>query len=206
MFRILSVLVLVVVLGLNAIAQEGDPFILLMTGKVVKGTVTSSEGETINYDFKKSNGKLVQKELDAERVFSIVDAKGEERVVYAVDTAIGNFFTVEEMRLYIKGEQDAMEGYHANWVLMAGLPITAGAGYLLNNNVVVLAVPFVYLMCVSLPKYRVNPARISSQDLLTSPAYILGYERTAQSKRLFKALGSAVIGTALGMAVGQSIN
>ena len=45
-------------------AQQSDPVILLMTGKVLDGTVTSEDSAYIYYEYEKSSGKVKQKKLD----------------------------------------------------------------------------------------------------------------------------------------------
>lgn len=186
-----------------ACGQQNTPSILLMTGKVISGKVTKEDSLYIYYDYIKPSGKTKPKKLDWERVFSCTDETGTERVIYVSDTAIGNYFTEEEMRHYIRGEQDAMNGYHAHWTIWVGIPITGGLGFVLNSSPLVFAVPFVYMVSASMPKYRMEAKSISDANLLRQPAYILGYERTARSKRLFKSILSGVVGAGVGMAVGQ---
>lgn len=189
-----------------AYPQGSGDRILLMTGKIIDGRVTGQDTQYIYYDYERSSGKVVTRKLDLERVFSITDSISNERLIYSMDTVIGNYFTVDEMRLYIKGEQDAMQYYDAYWAIWVGVPLTAGVGYVLSHNILVFAVPFLYVVGSSIPKYRLTEKRVSSTDLLTEPAYVLGYERTARGKRLFKSLASGLVGTAIGFAMGQSFN
>lgn len=189
----------------HSFSQQSDPHILLMTGKVLEGSVTSVDTVYVYYDYEKKNGKVLHRKLDLERVFSVTDEQGEEEIIYQMDTAVGNYFTEKEMRYYIMGEQDAMEGYRANWTVWVGVPTSAAVGYAVSSTIVVFAVPFVYLVAASLPKYKIREGSVSDPELLREPAYILGYERTARSKRLFKSLSSAVVGTAIGFVVGQSL-
>ena len=122
-----------------------------------------------------------------------------------MDTVIGNYFTVDEMRFYIQGEQDASKYYHANWTIAAGLPVTAGLGYVLSGTVFSFAVPFVYLVSTGIPGYKIDKDKIPSSHLVTEPAYVLGYERTARNKRLFKSLFTGLVGTAIGFTLGQDL-
>ncbi|MEZ4721556.1 MAG: hypothetical protein R2813_06715 [Flavobacteriales bacterium] len=194
---------LLLMLASMGVAQTFEPSILMMTGQVIQGKVTGEDSLYIYYDLKKSNGKTKPKKLDWERVFSITDEQNVEQVVYMADTTIGNYFTVDEMRYYIKGEQDAINGYKANWAIFLGVPITGGLGYVLNSSPLVFAVPFVYMVGAALPKYKMEGKSITDASLLRQPAYVLGYERTARTKRLYKSLISGVVGAGLGVAVGQ---
>jgi len=184
---------------------QSNQSILLMTGNVLEGNVTGQDTLYLYYDLVKKSGKTKAKKLDLERVFSINGPNGEEKVIYYMDTVVGNYFTIDEMRFYIQGEQDASKYYRANWTIAAGLPITAGLGFVLSGTVFSFAVPFVYLVSTGISAYKINKNKISSSHLVTEPAYVLGYERTARNKRLFKSLFAGLVGTAIGFTLGQDI-
>jgi len=185
---------------LSTSAQE-QPSILLMSGKVLSGEVTGQDSLYVYYDLHKRNGKKKSAKLDLERVFSVTAQDGSEQVIYVMDTAIGNYFSVDEMRLYIKGEQDAISYYRGNWTILLGLPLTAGLGYVIPPSVFSFSVPFVYLVGTGLPRYRIPRDKVDHPELVTEPAYVLGFERAARNKRLFKSLATGLIGTSLGFAL-----
>ncbi|MEQ9186254.1 MAG: hypothetical protein RLP15_00855 [Cryomorphaceae bacterium] len=182
------------------LAQE-DQEILMMSGKLVTGKVTGQDSLYLYYDHVKKSGKAKAKKLDLERVFSINGSEGEEKVIYYMDTAVGNYFSIDEMRFYIKGEQDAMKYYKGNWSILVGLPLTAGLSFLFVPTPLPFAVPFAYLAATGIPKYKIPKDRIESSDLITEPAYVLGFERVARNKRLFKSLAAGLVGTAAGFAL-----
>ena len=186
-----------------SIAQQKSSSILMMTGKVLDGVVTGEDSSFIYYDYEKKSGKVKSKKLDWERVFAFTDEAGVEKLVYIGDSTIGNHFTESEMRAYIRGEQDAWNGYKSNWTVWTGVPITGGLGFLLSSSPLVFVVSFAYMVVASMPNYKMTPGSISNASDLKNPAYILGYERTARSKRLFKSLASGVAGAAIGVAIGQ---
>jgi len=179
--------------------------ILMMSGQLVEGTVTGEDSLYLYYDQHKKSGKTKARKLDLERVFSIYNSNGEERVVYYMDTMVGNYMTIDEMRYYIKGEQDAMEHYHGNWAWYIGVPVTAAAGFVLSGSVLSFAVPFVYLVVAGLPPSKIRKDKIDSPQLASEEAYVLGYERVARNKRAFKSLMAGLVGTAGGFAAGQVI-
>lgn len=185
-----------------AMAQQAPNEILLMTGKIVHGQVTGRDSLHLFYEF---GSKEKAKKLDLERVFAWTTADGSEQVLYQVDTTAERFFTVDEMRYYIQGEQDARKSYKANWTLLAGVPLAAAAGFALNGSVVVFTVPFLTMVLAGIPSYTIRAKQMSNTSLITQPAYVLGFERTARNKRLFKALGGAVVGAAAGVLVGRYV-
>jgi hypothetical protein len=191
-------------LQISAFAQaEHD--ILMMSGQTVKGTVTGEDSVFIYYDYYKKDGSTKARKLDVERVFSIKESSGDERVIYMMDTAIGNYYSVQEMRYYIKGEQDAMDHYRGNWAWAIGVPATAALGFVFSGSVISFAVPFVYLVVAGIPPSKIPKNKIDDPALAQQEAYILGFERTARNKRLFKALTGGLIGTVGGFAGGQIV-
>lgn len=180
--------------------------ILMMTGQVIDGSVTGQDSLYLYYDYFKRNGSQEAKKLDLERVFSIYTADGEETVVYAMDTNIGNYYSVDQMRFFIKGEQDAMTHYKGHWAWAVGLPVTAALGFVFSGSVVSFAIPFVYLVAAGIPKSKIPKDKIDAPNLMNEEAYVLGFETKARNKRLFKALTAGLVGTAGGFAAGQFVS
>lgn len=195
---------LLAVLSIPGYSQDSDESILLMTGKVIDGHVYDRDSMYIYYNEIRNSGKEKQGKLDLERVFSYTDKDGQEKIIYVVDSLAGNYFSIEEMRHYIAGEQDASDAYHANWVIYSAAPVAGAAGYVLSSSFLVFGVPFIYVVGTSVFPISLNEDKIKHKDLKSEPAYVLGYERTARSKRIFKALISSVTATALGFAIGQA--
>ena len=176
-----------------------------MSGKKIQAKIVSRDSIYMFYDLHKNNGNVKEgKKIDMERVFAVYDNEGEEELIYYMDTAVGNFFSVDEMPYYIQGEQDAMNTYRANWTLFIGIPLAIGAGLAASSSIFIFLVPAVTMVALSIPKYKIKTSKISSPGLVSQPAYVLGYEHGARTKRITKSLVSGLIGTAIGFAIGQS--
>lgn len=67
------------------------------------------------------------RKMDPERVFAVHFADGHEHVVFETDTLDPQDFKVEEMRRFIKGEQDAREFYHNRSPKYLGLAVGASS-------------------------------------------------------------------------------
>lgn len=204
MLKATTLLMLFTVVFFTAQAQKNSDKILLMTGKTLEGLVTSSDSANLYYTFVKKNGKEKSQRLDLERVFSVINAQGEEEVYYVMDTLVGDYFSEEEMRDYIAGERDAAAYSRSNWTLLAGIPITAAAGYALSSSILVFPVPFVYTVVGALPPYKIKVEKGAKSKKAGNPAYVLGYEREARTKRVFKSMIAGLVGTAAGFAFGVS--
>lgn len=99
-------LICLLLLSLSVHAQ--DTLMLLNGKKLVVKSVDLKDYE-IAYRTLDKNSKL--KRMDPERVFSVVYRDGTERVVYRKDSLDPIDFTELEMRMFVKGEQDAREFY-----------------------------------------------------------------------------------------------
>src|SRR5437764_13044557 len=90
-----------VVLSLGLKAQDK---ILLMNGQVLQVKNLALNGYKIAY---RTIDKNKLKKIDTDRVFSIQYADGTEKVVFTPNPADSLDYTVPQMRMFVKGEQDA---------------------------------------------------------------------------------------------------
>jgi hypothetical protein len=109
---------------LNGFSQ--DTLQLINGNKIVVSTV-SVEADDIVYK-KPDSGKL--RKIDPFKVFSILYKDGTERVIFTSDTLDPLDFKVDEMRNFIKGEQQAKLLYKTYLVPSIGLAIGAAPGML----------------------------------------------------------------------------
>src|SRR5688572_3429182 len=101
--RLLLNFLLTTFLTIPAFSQDK---VNLLNGKVLEGTVQSTEDEKITMKVNGKKGKVYDTYLENYRVFSIVSSDGTERVIYKQDSSIGNFLTPADMKFYTLGEQD----------------------------------------------------------------------------------------------------
>jgi hypothetical protein len=172
--------------------------LLLLNGKNIEGKVISIGEEFITLETGK-NGKLKLREIDTYRVFSILYNDGQTKILYEYDTLVGNYYTAEEMYLFIKGEQDA-RSYHPLGLLGAVYgPVSIG-GSLLLGGFFSIGVPLVTTTIAVLIPPRVRKRRIPNPELATNEAYRHGYKRVAKEKRMRMAIKTSILGTIAGYA------
>ena len=94
--------------------------ILLMNGEEIEGRVLGQSTLEVRYLQEKRNGSLVERREPTSGVFSVTDSLGKEKVWYFMDTIFGNDLSVDQMRWFIKGEQDARRGYKPIWPMIGG--------------------------------------------------------------------------------------
>lgn len=104
-----------------------DTLVLISGRKIVVSSVDLKDN-TIAYRNIKSGSKL--KTIDPGRVFSVIYRDGKERIIFETDSLDPIDFKVEEMRNFIKGEQDALKFYNNTLIKIAGVGIGGGFGLL----------------------------------------------------------------------------
>jgi hypothetical protein len=130
------------------------------------------------------------------QLYMIRFSNGFKRYYYRQDSMLFNYFTREEMWMFMKGEADARRGFKAR-----GSFIGAGIAGLLGGMSGTIwgpVAPYGYMACVGIPKVRIRGKTISNPAWVESDGYILGYERVARHKRRTQAVLGGSIGLALG--------
>ncbi len=178
----------------STFSQTGKDTILLLNGGVVIGTVVDTlNGVTTIKNPKDSSKNEI---IENDRIFSITNAGGES-VMYVYDTILGNEFTVDEMRYFILGEQDAEKGFKARGAFWGNLLLGAAGG--VTGSFLCPIPPFAFTALSGLPRVRVKNNSVSKIDYVKHDTYIMGYERVARKKRKLGSLVGGGIGIGVGL-------
>ncbi len=144
MFRKLLLLASIFIFGVQA---HGQDTLVLINGRVIPVLSVDFQeyrvayrkvpkgGEQITSSPASENGVVKKKKskfrtMDPLRIFSVKYSDGTERVIYRPDSLDPMEFTQDQMRLFIKGEQDADKYYKNNFNKGLGFGLGAGAGLL----------------------------------------------------------------------------
>jgi hypothetical protein len=133
------------------------------------------------------------------QLYMVRFANGYKRYYYRQDSALFNYFTRDEMWMFMKGERDARKGFKARGSLI-GAGVAGLVGGLTGTFFAPIA-PYGYMACVGIPRVKVKGKTVSDPTYIESDAYVLGYERVARHKRRIQ----AVIGGSVGLVVGYSL-
>ena len=195
MFKFISILILSFLLctGQNLSAQTAKDTILLLNGAVVIGTVIdTTNGITSLKNPKDSTKNII---IENDRIFSITNSNGES-IMYVYDTIIGNEFTIDEMRYFILGEQDAERGFKAKGAFWGNALIGAAGGV---TGLFLAPIPvFAFVAMSGLPKVKIKASSVTNSEYIKHDSYLMGYERVARKKRKI----SSLIGGGIGLGVG----
>jgi hypothetical protein len=194
MLRSLSVAAFIIlILTGKAFAQDNRDTLILLNGDAVICTVLDTTNGLTSIKNPKNPRKNILIEND--RIFSIKSQRGES-VMYTYDTLIGNEFTVDEMRYFIYGEQDADKKFKANGCLALGAVVGVLSGF--TGSFFCPIPPFAFTALSGIPKVKIKLNTVSNPEFLKHDPYLMGYERVARKKRKLKSL----IGGGLGLVVG----
>lgn len=171
--------------------------IYLMNGHVVGEKVIDTLLGAVTIVNPKKPEKKIHYEWD--QLYMVRFADGNKRFYYEQDSLRNNWFTREEMWMFMKGERDARKGFKARGSLIgAGVAGVVGG---LTGTFWAPVLPYTYMALVGIPKVRIKAETISNPVYVESDAYILGYERVSRQKRRVQAIVGGTVGLAVGFAL-----
>jgi len=167
----------------NAHAQLKDT-VLLMNGNVcISKVIDTLIGAVTVFNPHKITEKL---HFEYDEIYCVKYNNGFTKYYYQQDSVIGNYFTRDEMLLYIYGERDARKGFKANGSLIgAGLVGLASGGMGIFFAPVF---PYTYMAFSGVTKVKIKHSTISNPTNIDYDAYILGYERVSRSNAAYDLL------------------
>ena len=185
--------------SLNVVSQTQFNMI---GGQQFDANIVSEDEENIVYEITKKN-KSKQKTMPKERLFSTI-TNGKETIHYRPDMGYYNY-NVNDMRYYVYGQQDAYQYYKTPIAVIVSGAVGAAAGFWMGteeSGLVVLS-PLVGTIAGTLSqKHKPDPSKTRSKSYLKEPAYVLGYEKSARSKKVFNAIKGALVGSMVGATLG----
>jgi len=200
--------------------------LLLTNGHVERGKLLADSNGVYQFQIYKNGGKTKLISFEEYRVFSKYDIQGNEKVVYQQDSAIGNFLTVNEMRMYIYGQRDANQNFNAGPHFMlsyvAGLSFSifdtysfSGYDYLCPNGLTTthvssgpfhseptvsqILIPFVFAVGSTLIKSKIKKEHVSDIAYLSNEQYIEGFKKVKKFNKLRNVFIGSIAGVATGL-------
>jgi hypothetical protein len=176
--------------------------ILLMNGQELECNITDDSGISVYYEVAKRNGKVKKKEAHKSDIFSLTKKDSSEHVFYARDTFLGDEYTIQEMRIFLAGEQDARAGYNARPTAIVGFFLGAAAPILTQGSLIgSFLAPLAYPVIMIFPTIKIRAENISNMNHQYNDIYAIGYEGVARSKKIISALGGSALGTVVGIII-----
>jgi hypothetical protein len=176
-----------------------------MNGELIQAKVIGQSTLEVRYLETRKNGKVRERAEPTEEVFSVTDSLGRERIWYFYDTVFGNDLNIDQMRWFIKGEQDARKGYKPLWPMVGAFAVGAGTTIGLNLEMNALFLPPLVSGVMALPRVHITKGSITDPLMEGDEYYATGYARVGRSKRVVRSLIATFVGVGVGLAVRQLI-
>jgi len=196
-FIVLSMLLLALAFPIAAQKQQAKDSVFLLNGHIIlEEVVDTLDNEIVVRNPLRPFRTL---EYDADQLFMVKYANGLERYYYSYDPSIGNWFTADEVRMFMRGERDARKHFVPKGSLIGGgiSGLIAGA----TGSFWSPLVPYGYMAFSGITKVKIKESSIGDPAWKGNEAYTWGYERVARDKRKLHALISGTVGLALGYTV-----
>jgi hypothetical protein len=198
-------ILLLLALPACAFTQVQQGKVLLMNGTVVENTLwEEKDGLIYIYDqrhnlFGKEKTRAI--ELSKNEIFSLSNGS-KEQVLYFQDTMLGDYYTPEEMRVYLSGAGDARKNYKAKHISAIGFAICGAAGYLVGDGLLVLIIPpITYAAIQYVGKIKIREKYISNPNFKYNDLYAEGFEPPARSRKMIRGALSGLAGSVTGVLI-----
>lgn len=175
--------------------------LLLMNGRNLPCKIVEDSGTVFLTLIKKTSGRIILREIHKNDVFSATRHGEGERILYMQDEMLGNIYSVDEMRYYLAGENDARQNFKAwptfavGFALCAGVSVWGGDGY-----ITAVGPPILYTLIQLVPKIKIREKTMSHPEYKYNDIYADGYEPPARTRKLSRAMEGAFLGSATGVA------
>jgi hypothetical protein len=198
-------ILLLLALPAYAFAQVQQGKVLLMNGTVVENTLwEEKDGLIYIYDQKKNilgKEKTRAFELTKSEVYSVSNGS-KEQILYYQDTMLGDYYTPEEMRMYIAGAGDARKNYNARHISAIGFALCGAVGYLVGDGLLVLIVPpITYAAIQYVGKIKIKEKYMSDRNFKYNDLYAEGFEPPARSRKMIRGALSGLAGSVTGVLI-----
>lgn len=191
-WKLIALLFFLLEVSLSLNAQDT---LILLSGKTMIVKNATVNGYSVNYHTKDENSKF--KNINSDKLFSIKHADGSERILYRPDTLETDDYNVNDMRMFIKGEQDAIKYYKNNLNKVGAFLFGAGSASLAFYGIVG---PAIYATAVGSFSPEMEKQKVSDPSLLIIAEYREGYERKMRDKKTKNAILYGLAGFAAGVA------
>ena len=156
--------------------------LIFINGKRIPATNVKLSDSQIFFNPLNKPQKL--KKAEAYNMFSIKHPNGDETLIYKQDTLTDDL-NVDQMRMFVKGQQDAMEYFNPTAVTVTSVLIGAASGPL---QIFSLAPPAVFATVVGASSPDMERQPVPDKQLIESEEYRMGYEAKARNIKIKKAL------------------
>jgi hypothetical protein len=167
----------------------------LYNGRKIYTKIVEVNSQSIIYKHSTSI-KERNKSIVLDRVFSI-ETNGKEEVLYKPDAMEPDMFTLEEMRMFIKGEQEAMRFYDNDALKVTSVILGIGSGYF-GFFYGLIGPPLVTTIAGAFSP-NMSKQKVTDPSLLSNPDFTEGYAKKVRDYKVRKSIVFGGIGYVIGL-------
>jgi|ERR1041385_657551 hypothetical protein len=176
-------------------AALSQDVLTLYNGRKIYTKIVEVNSESIIYKHS-TNVKERNKSILLDRVFAIETA-GKEEILYKPDAMNPDMFTLEEMRMFIKGEQEAMRFYDNNALKIVSVAAGITSGYF--GFFYGLIGPPLFTTVIGAFSPKMSKQKVTDPSLLSNPDFCEGYAKKVRDYKIRKSIVFGGIGYAVGL-------
>jgi hypothetical protein len=174
--------------------------LFFLNGEVKAVKIVDTVFNLVRFLPEKRTRKPRVQDIEMSKIFSLKFSSGQERILYFHDSAIGNYFSVMEAKMFMLGEQEAEKNYKNKWPYIIGIAAGIASPVILSNAVLLSPIPAaVTPLHTFIPVIQVNTQKIGNKNYLLYDTYLMGYEKVARKKNFIHSLIGAGVGLAAGL-------
>lgn len=189
-------------LSVSVLAQNE---IVLITGQTYKFKSLTQDSSWIKFDYESKSGRLKQRFLNTDDVFSI-KKDNKETVLYRSHTNpedTAEMLSIPEMRLYVQGSQEGRQSYNGTKHFIFGAAFGLGTGIISNSFLVGLITPPAYTLATSF--FPVHSRHFNEFGVDVPGLQKIARKKQYRRMRTGTAIKSSFLGVAVGLIIGDKI-
>ena len=179
----------------NILPANSQDVLTLYNGRKIYTKIVEVNNEYIIYkhytDIKERNKSIL-----FNRIFA-VESGGKEEVLYKPDPLDPELFTTEQMRMFIKGEQEAMRFYESDATKIVSVAFGVASGYFGFFYGLIGPPLFTTIVGSFSPKMAVM--KVTDPSLISDPDFTEGYAKKVRDYKVRKSILFGGIGYSIGL-------
>jgi hypothetical protein len=179
----------------SVLPAKSQDVMTLYNGRKIYTKIVEINTEYIIYkhftDIKERNKSIL-----LVRIFSI-ETGGKEEVIYQPDPLNPELFTVEQMRMFIRGEQEAMRFYDSDATKIVSAVFGAASGYF--GFFYGLIGPPLFTTIVGSFSPKTSAMKVTDPALLNDADFVEGYQKKVRDYKVRKSILFGGIGYGIGL-------
>ncbi len=201
--RSLLFLLTAIFFGLTTNCFAQDKIIKLNDREITDIKVLDITANTVKFQ---RTGSMNTKSIYKDNLFGVVYENGTEKVIYLPDPNDDDDYTIDQMRMFLRGSKDARLKYHSFGSTVTGLAFGIAGPFLASVSLgpLIMLPPAVGMLLVSMGSPNMRNQKVDPK-YLNNEEYLMGYQHKARKKKVRNAFFSSLAGIAVGLVIMNNV-